>query len=149
MLNLVNKAVRDNNMTLETVVLLQAQQYEASKTRVKSPSQATEEEVSYVKGNAQKMTQRPRNQNWPFKQNTCPWCGDIPHPKGKDDCLAKGKQCYACGRLDRLGKVCLHPKSKLEREQRPINGQPHSKKAASRLSAFHRCQVHPNGQFLC
>ena len=108
MSNLVNKAVRDNSITLETVVL-QAQQYEATKTRVKSLSQTTEEEVSYMKGNSQKMKQRPRNQKPPFKQNTCPWCGDTPHPKGKDDCPVKGKQCYACGRLDHLGKVCLHP----------------------------------------
>ena len=62
-----------------------------------------------MKGNSQKMKQRPRNQKPPFKQNTCPWCGDTPHPKGKDDCPAKGKQCYACSRLDHLGKVCLHP----------------------------------------
>ena len=81
----------------------------ATKTRVTSLSQTTEEEISYMKGNSQKMKQRPRNQKLPFKQNTCPWCGDTPHPKGKDDCPAKGKQCYACGRLDHLGKVCLHP----------------------------------------
>ena len=54
MSNLVNKAVRDNSITLETVVL-QAQQYEVTKTRVKSLSQTTEEEVSYMKGNSQKM----------------------------------------------------------------------------------------------
>ena len=66
MSNLVNKAVRDNSITLETVVL-QAQQYEATKTRVKSLSQTTEEEVSYMKGNSQKMKQRPRNQKPPFK----------------------------------------------------------------------------------
>ena len=103
MSNLVNKAVRDNSITLETVVL-QAQQYEATKTRVKSLSQTTEEEVSYMKGNSQKMKQRPRNQKQPFKQNTCPWCGDTPYPKGKDDCPAKGKQCYACGNWTTLVK---------------------------------------------
>ena len=137
MSNLVNKAVRDNSITLESVVL-QAQQCEASNTGVTSLSQTTEEEVSYMKGNSQKMQQRPRNQKQPFKQNTCPWCGDTPHSKGKDDCPAKGKQCYACGRLDQIGSL-LTPKSKLEREQKPISGQLHSKKAASRLGAFHRC----------
>ena len=54
MSNLVNKAVRDNIITLETVVL-QAQQYEATKTRVKSLSHTTGEEVSYMKGNSQKI----------------------------------------------------------------------------------------------
>ena len=130
MSNLVNKAVRDNSVTLETVVL-QAQQYEATKTRVKSLSQTTEEELSYMKGNSQKMKQRPRNQKPPFKQNTCPWCGDTPHPKGKDDCPAKGKQCYACDRLDHLGKACLHPNPNW-RENR---GQSTNSRTPGRLQA--------------
>ena len=88
MSNLINKAVRDNSITLKTVVL-QAQQYEATKNRVKSLSQTTEEEVSDMKGNSQKMKQRPRNQKQPLKQNTCPWSGDTHHPKGKDDCQPK------------------------------------------------------------
>ena len=82
---------KNHSITLEPV-LLQAQQYEATKTTVTSLSQTTEEEVSYMKGNSQKMKQRQRNQKPLFKQNTCPWCGDRPHPKGKDDCPAKGKQ---------------------------------------------------------
>ena len=130
MSNLVNKAVRDNSITLETVVL-QAQQYEATKTRVKSLSQTTEEEVSYMKGNSQKIKQRPRNQKPPFKQNTCPWCGDTPHPKGKDDCPAKGKQCYACGRLDQLGKVCLHPNPNWRKNR----GQSTNSRTPGRLQA--------------
>ena len=109
MSNLVNKAVKDNNISLEAVVL-QAQQYEATKTRVKSLSQTTDEEISYVKGNLQKTNPRSRSHNQVFKPNTCPWCGDTPHSKGKENCPAKGKQCYACGRWDHLGKVCLHPK---------------------------------------
>ena len=64
MSNLVNKAVRDNSITLETVVL-QAQQYEATKTRVKSLSQTTEEEVSYMKGNSQKLTKDQETGNRP------------------------------------------------------------------------------------
>ncbi len=43
------------------------------------------------------------------RQGNCPWCGSQSHPKGKSDCPAKGKQCYAYGRFDHLGKVCMHP----------------------------------------
>ena len=35
----------------------------------------------------------------------------MPHPDGKAASPANGKQCFACGKWDHLGKVYLHPNS--------------------------------------
>ena len=114
MANLVNRAVKDNNISLESVVL-QAQQYEATKTRVQSLTMSnTEEQVNFVKDQRSKT-----KKHHPFKANTCPWCGDSPHPNGKESCPAKGKQCFACGRWDHLGKVCLHPNPSWRQQRGP------------------------------
>lgn len=119
MSKLVNSAIKDPELSLESTVL-QAQQYESTTSKIREISDTPNlnEQVNFAKSSNKpknpftKLTPTYQPQRKPqIKPNTCPWCAGSPHPSGKEGCPAKGIQCNACGRMDHYARACLHPTS--------------------------------------
>ena len=43
-------------------------------------------------------------------QTACKGCGGRSHPKGRKNCPAAKQQCFKCGLVGHLGRVCRKPK---------------------------------------
>ena len=103
---LVNSAVKDATIELETVVL-HARQYEATKNKIKSmATTSVEEQVNFTRSTPR---QKPKPSTPKSISTVCAWCAEPQHINGKNDCPAQGKQCYSCGKMNHLSKACLHP----------------------------------------
>ena len=106
---LVNSAVKDSSVSLETIVL-NSKQYESTKNRIgamSSTANGTDEQVRFTQHHYGMKGQPSRNT--PMKPKFCPWCAKPAHPRGKSECPAQGKQCHSCGRLNHISRACLHP----------------------------------------
>ncbi|KAK2139380.1 hypothetical protein LSH36_1827g00003 [Paralvinella palmiformis] len=102
---LINSAVKDPRISLETIVL-HAQVYEATRTKLKKMVPDVEGQVNFTNS----RSTGPKKSKL-VKQDMCPWCAEPAHPNDKTDCHAQGRQCYACCRMNHLSIECKHPNS--------------------------------------
>ena len=142
---LVNSAVKEPKVTLETIVLY-ARQYESTKDNVKTmTTQNIQEQVNFARTEMRKTT---RSTN-PLKTDVCPWCRGSVHLRGKSECPAQGKQCSDCGRMNHISIACLNPDKKWrQRRQRTqfVSGQapaysPHTKSTSKFKQQTHQLEI--------
>ncbi len=138
---LVNEAVKKPDITFETIVL-HARQYEATKDKVKTMTATScDEQVNFTRSTQSK---KPIPAKPTVRQvgsvKLCAWCAEPQHQNGLSECKAQGKQCYSCGRMNHIGKACLHPDPKW-RTKRPDSVQDDGSKRVP-ASKGSRHQVH-------
>ncbi len=120
MTKLVNSAVRNPRIPL-TDIVVQAQQHEATTDRIQTISSTMSrlnEEVHYADSRKKHQSQ-PSRSRIKNTSKRCSWCAG-PADHRKEDCPAKGKQCYGCGRLDHLKVACLHPNPKWRNQRQEV-----------------------------
>ncbi|KAK2141844.1 hypothetical protein LSH36_1033g00002 [Paralvinella palmiformis] len=84
MTKLVDSAVKDPRMSLETIVL-HTQVYEATKTKLERMDSGVEKQVNFTND----CSTGPKKSK-PVKQDVCSWYAESAHDNGMTDCRAQG-----------------------------------------------------------